>query len=178
MPRRVGMALASLAVALVLLGGTAESPRSSEERSLPPPSFQPSAAWLSVTTGSSNIPSLAASVWAITARSNLAALAPFDTFDNLRHLSRSAVYIWATTAGRGGPNTTFRRAEWPLRLSRFRIDHGWEGQPAANVEQRLRWVAVRGWHLDVRVYFATQHPSTCLVRAAQQELDRLLLPSG
>jgi hypothetical protein len=130
-----------------------------------------------VTTGSSNIQNLAPSVWAITARSNLAALAPFDNFENLRDLSRNAVYLWATTAGRGGADATFRYAEWPLRLSRFRVDHAWEGQPAANVQQRLRWVAVQGWHLDVRVYFATQRPSRRVLAAAQQELDRLRLPN-
>ena len=105
-----------------------------------------------------------------------AALAPFDFPQNLLHLSRGAVFLWATTAGRGGANFTFRRSRWPLDLSSFRVDHAWEGQPAANVQQRLDWVAVAGWRLDVRVYFATQHPSERLLRIAQRELDRLLLP--
>src|SRR5215813_6609390 len=89
-----------------LLGGAATSPAASRRGPLPPPSLQPSAAWLSVTTGSSNV----------------ANLAPLDNFDNLRHPSRSAVYLWATTAGRGSPDATFKRAEWPLLLSRFRVD--------------------------------------------------------
>ena len=165
-------------VLLALLAGAARSPAASRRCALPPPSLQPAAAWLSVTTGSSNVSSLASSVWAVIARSNLAALAPFDNFDNLRHLSRNAIYLWATTAGRGGPDATFKRAEWPLRLSRFRVDHAWEGQPAPNVQQWLRWAAVRGWHMDVRVYYATQRPTEQLLRAAQQELDRLLLPSS
>jgi hypothetical protein len=54
----------------------------------------------------------------------------------------------------------------------------WEGQPTLNVQQRLRWASVRGWRLDVRVYFATQHPSGRLLRTAQAELNRLLLPNG
>jgi hypothetical protein len=172
MSRRVAMALGlSGLLALALLGGAARSPAASKGGPLPP-----SSAWLSVTTGTSNVSNLAPAVWAITARSNLAALAPFNNFDNLRHLSRNAVYLWATTAGRGGPDATFKRAEWPLRLSRFRLDRTWEGQPAPNVQQRLRWAAVRGWHLDVRVYYATQRPSGQQLRAAQQELNRLLLP--
>jgi hypothetical protein len=122
------------------------------------------------------MPNLESSVSAVTARSNPAALAPFDFPQNLLHLSRSAVYVWASTAGRGGPNFTFKRTTWPLRLGSFRLDHEWEGQPAANVQQRLDWVAVAGWRLDVRVYFATQHPSTRLLHIAQRELDRLLLP--
>jgi len=177
MSRRVGFVLGiSGLVVLVALGGATRSPAASRSASLPPPSLRPSPAWLSVTTGSSNVSRLAPSVWAITARSNLAALAPFNNFDNLRHLSRSAVYLWATTSGRGRPDATFKRAEWPLRLSDFRIDRAWEGQPATNVQPRLRWVAVHGWHLDVRVYYATQHPSKQQLRAAQQELNRLLLP--
>jgi hypothetical protein len=148
-----------------------------QARRLPPPSFRPSAAWLSVTTGTSNPPEWEG-VWAITARSNLAALAPFDFPENLRHLSRDAIYVSAMTMGRRGSRGAFRRSAWPLRLSSFRLDHQWEGQPAPNVQQRLRWVAVRGWQLDVRVYFATQHPSKRLLHEAQAELDRLLLPKG
>jgi hypothetical protein len=163
--------------ALALLGGAIASSRSNSG-ALSPPSLRPSAGWLSVTTGSSNAPGYAASVWAITARSNVAALTPFSLPDGLRHLSRNAVVIWATTAERAGPDTTFTRSAWPLRLKSFRVDHHWEGQPAANVQQRLRWAAVRGWHIDVRVYFATQHPSKQLLRTTQQELDRLLLPRG
>ncbi len=78
----------------------------------------------------------------------------------------------------GATNVTFGRSAWPLPLSTFRVDRSWEGQPASNVQQRLRWAAVHGWHLDVRVYFATQHPGKRLLRTAQQELDRLLLPGG
>jgi hypothetical protein len=159
MNTRVGFILGICALAvLALLGGAAPSPAAGSSGPLPPPSLRPSAAWLSVTTGSSNVSGVGPSVWAITARSNLAALAPFDNFDNLRHLSRNAVYLSATTAGRGGPDATFKRAEWPLRLSRFRLDRAWEGQPVPHVQQRLRWAAVRGWHIDVRVYYATQHP--------------------
>ena len=81
-----------------------------------------------------------------------------------------------TTAGRGAPTTTYARASWPLRLSTFRVYRGWEGQPAANVQQRVRDAAVGGWHLDVRVYFATQHPDKELLKEAQAQLNRLRLP--
>lgn len=160
MNRRVGPALAICGLALALLGGAAASPRASGGGRLPLPSLRPSSDWLAVTTGSANMPDLAPSVWAITARSNLAALAPFD-LNSLRHLSRGAVFVWATTAGRGAPNVTFRRSAWPLRLSSFRVDRSWENQPASNVQQRLRWAAVRGWHLDVRVYFGRNPASGC-----------------
>jgi uncharacterized protein YchJ len=47
---------------------------------------------------------------------------------------------------------------------------------ARRPQQRLRAVRVKGWQLDVRVYFATQHPSKKLLAQAQAELDQLLLP--
>jgi hypothetical protein len=173
---RAGRPLLICGLTLLLLGGAAASPRAGGGDRLPPPSLRPSSAWLAVTTGSLNMPNLAPTVWALTARSNLAALAPFDP-NALRHLSRGAALVSATTSGRGGPNLTFRPSSWPLRLARFQVNRSWEGQPAANVQQRLRWVAVRGWHLDVRVYFATQHPGKPLLHAVQQELDRLVLPN-
>ena len=161
------------AVALVLLGGCG----SSHHGVLPAPSFVPSENWVSLTTGSSNAPGWdEASVWALTARSNLAALAPFDFSNNLLHLSRDAIYISAGTVGRGGPTKDFKPSAWPLRLSRFQLERGWEGQPASNVQLRLDPVDVKGWRLDVRVFFATQHPSKRLLRTAQRELDRLVLP--
>jgi hypothetical protein len=77
MSRRVGVVLGlSGLLALALLGGAARSPAASKGQPLPPPSLRPSSAWLSVTTGSSNVSNLAPAVWAITARSNLAALRP------------------------------------------------------------------------------------------------------
>jgi hypothetical protein len=180
MRRRLGLALAVLcAIVLALLAGVGELSGSGGIGSLPPPSFHPSPAWLSLTAGSSNsLQATEPSVWALTARSDLAALAPFNFAGNLLHLSRTAIYISAGTAGRGGSNREFQRARWPLRLSGFQINRGWEGQPAPNVQERLRWAAVLGWRLDVRVYFASQHPSRRLLRAAQQELERLRLPGS
>jgi hypothetical protein len=168
--------------ALLLLGGAAAASRSSQVQRLPSPSFRPSAAWLSLTAGKSNPPLWGEGVWAITApqprlgrKSNLAALAPFAFPQNLLHLSRDAIYMSAMIEKRSSSQGSL---EWPLRLSRFRVDHAWEGQPASNVQQRLRFVAVRGWLLDVRVYFATQHPSKRLLYEAQAELNRLLLPKS
>jgi len=91
-------------------------------------------------------------------------------------LTRQGILIWASNSGRGSPTRVFTPAHWPLQLSTFRVDRGWEGQPAANVQQRLRWASVDGWHLDVRVYFGTQRPSAALRAKAQAELNRLQLP--
>ena len=166
-----------VAVCAAVLVLTAACGSSNPGSLVPPPSFVSSPGWVSVTTGTSNAPGWdPPSVWALTARSNLAALAPFDFPNNLLRLSRDAIFIWAANDGRGKLTTVFPASAWPLDLAGFRLDHQWEGQPAANVQQRLDWVDVRGWHLDVRVYFATQHPSAALLRDAQRELDRLVLP--
>jgi len=176
MRKRFGFAAMVCVSLLALLAGVGEFSASGGGSSVPPPSFRPSPGWVSLTTGTSNTRDYEG-VWAVTARSNLAALAPLDFPNNLLHLSRNAIYISAQTEGRGGSKQEFPALEWPLRLSHFRNDHGWEGQPAPNVQQRLRWGTVHGWHLDVRIYFATQHPSKRLLRAAQRELDRLILPN-
>ena len=104
-----------------------------------------------------------------------AAAHPFAVFTSLTRLSKHGILIWALTIGRNRP--TFAPMAWPPRLSSFRVDHGWEGQPAANVQQRLKWGVINGWDMDVRVYFATQHPDRQMLREAQAELDRLVLPS-
>jgi len=142
----------------------------------PPPSFRPSPDWWTVTTGPTDPSRQTPEVWAIrTVGSNVGALVPFDLFNGLKHLSPRGIVVWATTIQRGHqPGLPGGRL--PMRLPSFHVDHGWEMQPAPNVEQRLRWVFVGGWSLDVRVYFATQHPSRTLLAQAQTELNRLLLP--
>jgi hypothetical protein len=114
-----------------------------------------------------------AEVIAVTAP-DVKAARPFGAFTSLRKLSSRGILIWATTIGRNRP--TFTPMQWPPRLSSFRLDHAWEGQPAPNVQQRLKWGVINGWDMDVRVYFATQHPSQQLLREAQAQLDRLALP--
>jgi hypothetical protein len=106
---------------------------------------------------------------------DLAAVHPFAPFTSFTRLSARGIIVWVTTLGRNRP--TFARLPWPPRLASFRVDRGWEGQPAGNVQQRLALGVVDGWDLDVRVYFATQYPDRQLLRAAQTELDRLVLPS-
>jgi len=175
MSLRLASVLSLCVFALAALAGSAASARS-DPSLLPPPAFRPSRAWVTLTTGPTNPAVLPPQVWAITRRGNVSALRPFDLFNGLRGLSRDAILISAQTSGRGGPTRVWTRARWPLRLSSFRVDRGWEGQPARNVQQRLRWAWVRGWRLDVRVYFATQQPNRRLLAEAQAELDRLLLP--
>ena len=131
--------------------------------------------WTSRSTGPTDPAVVAPQVWATT-QADARGLVPLDVFQGLLRLQPGGIELWASVEGRGGPTRVFTPSVWPLRLSSFRLDHGWEGQPAATVQQRLRWASVRGWHLDVRVYFGSQHPSRALVARAQAELDRLQLP--
>jgi len=149
----------------------------------PSPRLRPAAGW---TTIGSLLVSLSprrteaaasrSSVVAVTA-GDATRLQPFALFDSLRRLGPRGIVVLATTIGRHRTRFHFPHARFPLHLSRFRLDRGWEGQPAGNVQQRLRAVAVGGWDLDVRVYFATQHPDRKLLREAQAELDRLRPPA-
>jgi hypothetical protein len=50
------------------------------------------------------------------------------------------------------------------------------GTTRPNIQQRLNWGVVNGWDMDVRVYFARQHPDKKLLAEAQAQLDRLVLP--
>jgi hypothetical protein len=65
----------------------------------------------------------------------------------------------------------------PYQLSEARVDHGWEGQPAPNVEQRVIFTHV-GDQYAVAIYalFGTQDPSPDTMRHAQEMLDSLTLP--
>jgi hypothetical protein len=168
---------ANLAVLVGLVIVVAPAAADQRPTSLPPPGIHSNPAWHTVTTGPTNAAQqLPPQLFAITARSNPDALVPFGVFDGLKKLDASAALIWATTSGKAGHPYTFKHVAWPPRLNDFRVDHGWEGQPLVRIQQRLLDVAVRGWNLDVRVYFGTQRPSKRLLASVQAELNRLTLP--
>jgi hypothetical protein len=167
--------LAALVGLVVVVSPAAASQRAS---TLPPLGLRSNAAWLTVTTGATDPSQQSPQVFAITPlRTNLDGLVPFDVFGGLKVLEANAALIWASTSGTGGSNNTFKAVAWPPRLTDFRLDRGWEGQPLPRIQQRLLWIAAGGWRLDVRVYFGTQRPSKTLLASVQAELNRLTLPS-
>ena len=133
---------------------------------LPPPTVRSDPDWLTVTTGPTT-PSqhLVPQVFALTASANPDALMPFDVFNGLKKLDTRAALIWASTLRRGAYPNAFKAGAWPPRLTDFRVDHGWEGQPLGRIQQRLLGITAGGWSLDVRVYFGTQRPSKPLLAA-------------
>jgi hypothetical protein len=172
---RLASRAALVGLVLVVAVGAAAAQRPS---TLPPPGIERNPAWLTVTTGPTTASQhLPPQLFAISASANADALIPFGVFDGLKKLNANAALIWATTISKTGHPFAFKHAAWPPRLSDFRLDHGWEGQPLARIQQRLLWIAVGGWNLDVRVYFGTQHPAKRLLAAVQAELHRLRLPT-
>lgn len=165
----------SVALLTVCLAGTATAAHQRAATTRQPLSFRPAVGWWTLSTGPTTDGQIAPEVWAASDRgTDQEAL--FNLFIGLKRLTSSGIVIWVSDMGRGGPTTVFTKATWPLRLSSFRLDQSWEGQPAGNVQQRLRWATVAGWHLDVRVYFGTEHPSKATLAKAQAELNRLRLP--
>ncbi len=92
----------------------------------------------------------------------------------LRRLPASGIVIVASGYQEASPRPALPAGRrLPYRLSEFRRDAGWEGQPAVNVPQYVL-AASRGNHLrDVRVFFGTQEPSDREMARAQAELGTL-----
>lgn len=163
----------AIAAGLVVLAVCTTASAGAAGRVLPPPSFRPAAGWWMLTTGPTS--RIAPETWVASDRgTDQEAL--FNLFVGLRRLTPYGIVIWASNEGRGEANTTYPLSGLPLQLHRFRIYRAWKGQPAGNVQQRLLDVSVLAWHLDVRVYFGTQHPDKATVAKAHAELNRLLLP--
>jgi hypothetical protein len=132
--------------------------------------IRPAPGWVVAGGGAGN-PSLVVAVSA----GDVAAVRPVALFGSFKRLSSRGILVWVSTDGRGRAGFPARKV-WPPRLRGFKVERGWEGQPALNIQQRV-WVgSVRGWDLDVRVFFGTQRPSRSLLAQAQRELGRLHLP--
>jgi len=117
---------------VIATGATAASPAPPA-----PPRLRPAPGWtsirsllISLSPRRSKPAASRASVIAATA-ADAAGLCPFALFTSLTRLRRGGIVVIATTIGRHRPSFHFVRARFPLRLSSFRVDRGWENQPAA-----------------------------------------------
>ena len=168
---RPALAFGACALALAVAGGTAAKRSASPAPAAP--TLRLASGWVVIKRGPAEPDVPASMVVAVTVH-DIAAARPLALFTSLKHLSAHGILIWAEALGRERPG--FRPLTWPPLLSTFRVDHGWEGQPAPNIQQRLAFGSVQGWDLDVRVFFGTQHPDAKLRQEAQVELRRLFLP--
>ncbi len=174
MPARITLLLSVclLAGAVPLVAAATRQAPSSP----PPSAFRPAADWVTVKHSRSEPDVSPFMVWAITTP-DAPALEPIQIFTSLTHLHPDGIAIWAATIFPHNSGThSFPTTTLPLHLSQFRTEDSWEMQPKGNIQQRLRWVVIDGWTLDIRVFFATQHPGRRLLRTAQTELNRLVLP--
>ena len=165
-------AVACLCILACLLAGAATAAPSARE--VAPPSMRAATGWVIVKRSRSQ-PWISSSMIIAVTAGDLGAVHPFAAFTSLKRLSPRGILVWAGTIGRNRP--TFAPIPWPPRLSSFRVDRGWEGQPAPRVQQRLKWGVIDGWDMEVRVYFGTEHPDRQLLRKAQAQIDRIVLPS-
>jgi len=74
------------------------------------------------------------------------------------------------------PVSDFPARDLPLQLSDAQVQNEWEGQVAPNVPFYWLMATVKDQYVEVRIFFGSQDPSPNTLQAAQDELDRLLVP--
>jgi hypothetical protein len=141
-------------------------------------SFLPSSGWTEVSTGT--VPILDGPTVIATNGQLAQENGPVGTFPDqtLAKLPADGIvfYVVIGRASDGGPN--FPPRQLPLQLSDATVQRGWEGQRNQNVPLYRIDAAVNGYILSAYAFFGTQTPSVTLMHSAQQELDRLEVPTA
>jgi hypothetical protein len=148
-------------------GGTTHAVKPATTGRSPQPTLSAADGWMTRTVDPGGIAFAEAST--VPPRESL------DTFPDatLRNLPADGIVIYASGYQARESKPPFRALPLPYRLSEFRHDQGWEGQPAANVPQYVLATSLDNHLLDVRVFFGTQSPSGQQLAHAQAELDTL-----
>lgn len=132
-------------VAVAAAAGVPASGAARDARSLPPPSVHASTAWLSSSSGPTDPTKALPQLFIVTrAPAHPRPPLPLSISGGLRQLAPTGALIWASTASRGHYDH-FKYDAWPPRLSHFRIDRAWEGQPQLRIQQRPLWFTSHGW---------------------------------
>lgn len=185
-PRRAILALASVVV-LVGVGafflGATFPVTSASSSAGDAPGFLPAPGWTEVSTGTVPITGLGGGPGPTVIATN-GQLAqengPVGTFptQTLSKLPADGIvfYVVVGRGSDGGPD--FPPRKLPLQLSDATVQKGWEGQPNNDVPLYRIDAAVNGYILSVYAFFGTQTPSATLMQSAQQELDRLQVPTA
>jgi hypothetical protein len=142
------------------------------------PGFLPASGWTTVATGTvpmKNGPTVIAANVPIASEGGFVGTFPTHTLAKLP-ADGIVFYVVIGSGSDGGSN--FPTRQLPLQLSDATVQQGWEGQPNTNVPLYRIDAAANGYILSVYAFFGTQHPSQKLLRSAQQELDRLQVPSA
>jgi hypothetical protein len=182
-PRRGILALATVVV-LIGVGafflGSTFSVTSASSSAGDAPGFLPASGWTEVSTGTvpiSDGPVVIAANVPIASESDGGYIGVFPTH-TLAKLPADGIvfYVVIGSGSDGGPN--FPPRPLPLQLSDATVQRGWEGQPNQNVPLYRIDAAANGYILSVYAFFGTQNPSSTLMQSAQQELDRLQVPTA
>ncbi|MGH2594529.1 MAG: Kelch repeat-containing protein [Actinomycetota bacterium] len=157
---------------------------------LEPPSFEPADGWATISTSTDPIvadPKSCCATWAANvpfaaedlSKDSVDGVLRWWTFPGLtiRELPPEGIVIVAEV----DPTLPSRccghfDAAAALRLSDADVQRSWEGQIAPNVPLYLLDAYVGGRDLDVRIFFGSLDPSEATLSAAQDELDRLVIP--
>jgi hypothetical protein len=178
--RRVILALAS--VVLVGVGafflGSTFPVTSASSADGDAPGFLPASGWTEVATGTVPIrdgPTVIAANVPIASEGGYVGTFPTHTLAKLP-ADGIVFYVVIGSGSDGGPN--FPPRPLPLQLSDATVVPHWEGQPNNNVPLYRIDAAANGYILSVYAFFGTQNPSATLMQSAQQELDRLQIPTA
>jgi hypothetical protein len=184
-PRRTILALAAV-VALIGVGafflGSAFHVTAATSSAGDALGFLPAPGWSEIATGTvpiSDGPVVIAANVPIASESERGYVGVFPTH-TLAKLPADGIVFYVIIGLRGqlsGVDSGYPPTQVPLQLSDADVLPGWEGQPNSNVPEYRITAAVNGYNLSVYAFFGTQHPSAALMQTAQQELDRLQVPT-
>lgn len=142
------------------------------------PGFLPASGWNEVSTGAVPIDQ---GPTAIAANVPLAAEnGPIGTFptQTISGLPESGVVFHVVIGNSSDATSEYVPMQLPLQLSDARVTPSWEGQPNSNVPMYQITAIVGNYILEVDVFFGTQQPSATQLASAQDELNRLEVPSA
>lgn len=183
-PFRRGMTAALGAALLVAMGlgvgvGALIAPSGTAASGPRGVGFLPEQGWSVLQNGGDGTPSRPAG--AIAANVPLHAADDPDglPYATLQALPPRGIVIVAGFVERGEPraDARFPKRALPLRVGDAApfIEWGVQVRPGRPLGQYQLLAGVNGYNVDVNLYFGTQRPSPALLRAAQRQLDRLVV---
>jgi hypothetical protein len=141
------------------------------------PAFSPAEGWNTLSTGSDPAPPQAPSAIAANVP-----IAPSDAedvngFATANGLSGDGVVIVAWLYDRNDDDTGYPARLLPLQLSDATLSDGFEGVSSSIGDETLI-AGVGDWDIELHAFFGTNPPTQAELAAAQQELDRSVIPTS
>lgn len=171
-------ALVGVAAAFFFVGAFVYTTSGSGSVGVDSPGFLPASGWNEVTTGTVPMdqgPTATAANVPIVPEGGYVGTFPTHT---LAKLPASGIVFQAVIGNRADATPDYTPMQLPLQLSDARVSPGWEGQPNSDVPMYQITAIVGNYILEVDAFFGTQHPSAAQLASAQDELNRLEVPSS